>query len=681
MNRAVVDVETRGVLDLEDVGTYRYARDFRTEMLCMSYTVNSEPARLWLPDQPVPRMFIEAAKYPGDWLVYAHNAAFERQIWDNILTPRHGFPTIVLQQWRCLMAYCMAMALPGKLERAAKVLELEHQKNMAGHRVMLQLTKPRRARKGEDPDQVYWFDDEERLQKLYHYNIQDTETERELLHAIFGLSPTEQQLWELDQRINDRGFCIDRELATAASGIARDLRPAINAELTKITNGAVEAYTQVARIKAWLEPFCGKVNLDKAAIIELLDSELPDHVKQVIELRALGAQAAVSKVDALLQRTQEDGRLRGAFVFHAAGTGRWASRGAQVHNLKRSMTKDINAAVAHIRTGDYRVLQKHYSNPLSVIGDCTRAMICAAPEHILIGADFSGIEARVTAWLADEYRKLDVFRDYDVKKGPDPYLVSAADIDNTDVIDLAKRYAAEEPLARESRQRGKAAELAFGYAGGVGAYRKFAPDTTLTDEEIEHIKNTWRTKHPNIRAMWRALHHTAWIAVNGHKKDWVPGSTVWCCNDRIGFRYDGSTLWMMLPSGRELAYPNARVINVWSPKGTKKLIESQWGDPTLVFKDAASGMWRDVRTYGGYWTENAVQAIARDLLSEAMLRIDAAGFNIILHVHDECVIEVPKAVLKNGVEQKFTKLMMTLPSWAEGLPVVAKAWSAERYVK
>lgn len=587
----VRDIETRSELDLEEVGIHRYAQHPSTKAYCVSYAVDDGPVKLWLPGQPIPKPFKQAAT-SKNWLMVAHNNSFERMIERHVLK----FPEVPLERQRCLMAIAMALALPGSLDGAAEVLNLKNQKNTEGRLVMLQLAKPRKARrsKKEDPNKVYWVEDEEKLQTLYRYCMEDTEAEREMWFAIPELSSSEQSLWEMDQRINDHGFHVDRRLAEAASNISHRMRPMFDAELAKITNGEVTSYTQVARIKIWIEPHCGKIGLNKTDIAEMMGNGLPKEVERVLQLRLLGAQAAVSKVDALLQRLGPDDRLRGAFIFHAAGPGRWSSRGAQVHNLKRSMTKpkELDTAVELIMKEDIPALQEKYSNPLSVIGDCLRSMIKAKPGCKLVGGDFSGIEARVTAWVADEERKLDVFRAYDAGEGPDPYLVAAADIDGVDVNDLAKEYAADEPLARESRQRGKAAELAFGYQGAVNAYRKFAPDTPLDDDAIQRIKNKWRSKHPNIERFWFSVQRAAAYAVQNRGEQVFAG--------RIGFECDDQPfLWMTLPSGRRIAYPHARWLQSFKLDTGHLLMGHPRGRWGVHFKDSAAGQWRDVQAYGG----------------------------------------------------------------------------------
>jgi DNA polymerase len=648
------DYETRGVLQLPKVGAYRYAAHPQTSIICIAYAVDDQAVRLWLPGNPLPPEFIEAEQN-SDWLVCAHNDLFETAIESLLLHPRYGWPLIPIERHRCTQAQALAHALPGKLELAARALRLLHHKDRAGQRLMLTMSKPRRPHKDEDPDGLYWFDDDARQQRLYEYCKQDVEVERELYQRLRPLHLGEQRVWELDHQINSRGFPIDSALSQAARAVAQDAAPAIDAELAQLTNGAVTRVNQVARLKAWLAAQGqNSETLDRDAIQTLLEShEISERVRRVLELRQAGAQAAAKKVDALLARVDDDGRIRGALRYHGASTGRWAGNGVQPQNLKRPELEDIDAAIAAVSTGDYAHVQKLYPQPLAVIGNLTRSLICASPGNLLIGADFSSIESRVLAWVAGEEWKLDSYRRYDATQDPrdEPYTVTAAKI-------FSKSAAA---IAPDERKAGKTCDLAFGYQGGLNAFRKFEPER-FTDVEVEQFKQDWRSAHPAIKKFWYNIDMVAWRAVRER------GTVIRC--GRIAFKCEGAYLFLKLPSTRKLAYPFPRI----------EIEDLQ--HEVVVFKDNAAGQWRDCRNgngaYGGLWTENIVSAISRDLLAAAMLRIEAAGYPIILHVHDEIIAEVPEAF---GSTTEFIKLMTTLPSWALGLPVDAKAWSGKRFCK
>jgi hypothetical protein len=330
-----------------------------------------------------------------------------------------------------------------------------------------------------------------------------------------------------------------------------------------------------------------------------------------------------------------------------------SGNGVQPQNLKHPEVEDIEAAIAAVSTGSYPHVRSLYPKPLAVIGDLSRSMICAAPGHKLIGADLSSIESRVLAWIADENWKLDSYRRYDATHDPrdEPYCITACKIfrvsDGT--------FNAESP----ERGTGKTCDLAFGFQGGLNAWRIFEPNR-FTDSEVEQFKLDWRAAHPNIKKFWYAIDRATWEAVKRREQ------VIRC--GRLLLKCSGAYLFIKLPSGRKLAYPYPRI----------EIEDLQ--HEVVVFRDASGGRWRDCRggngAYGGLWTENVVSGIARDLLAGAMLRLEQAGYRIVLHVHDEAVAEVPEDF---GSIEEFTRLMIASPAWALGLPIAAKAWTGQRF--
>jgi DNA polymerase len=649
------DYETRSRAILKHVGTHKYAADPSTQVLCAAYAVDDGPVQLWTPGDPVPPEFLQAAIDPS-WIVCAHGDHFETAIEQHVLAPQYGWPLIPLERHRCTMAMALAAGFPARLSAVADALELANRKDAAGERLMHQMSKPRRARQGEDPAGTYWFDDSERLHRLHDYDKQDVEVEREIFNRLPPLSVSEQALWQLSHTINERGFCVDRKFAEAARRIAEAAAPEINSEITEITGGTVTSISQIARLLDWLQQQgCAAKKLDKKAIEKLLfDPDLPPPVQRVLELRLGGAQAAVKKLDALLARAGQDDRVRGAFRYHGAATGRWAGEGFQPQNLKRPLVEDLDAAIVAVSTGDYENVRSIYPQPLAIVGDCTRATIVAAPGHVLIGADFSSVESRVLAWVTGEEWKLDSYRRFDATRDPrdEPYASTAARIFGVP----AGTYTRDSP----ERAVGKTADLAFGYMGGLNAWRKFEPDQ-FSDQDVEKFKADWRAAHPAIKRFWYDVDRAAWTAVRER------GRVVHC--GRVSFKCAGAFLQLKLPSGRKLSYPQPRII------GDER-------EQSVVFADNAAGQFKDCRhghgAYGGLWTENIVSGIARDLLAEAMLRIETAGFPIVLHVHDEAVAEVPEGF---GSTEEFTQLMTRKPAWALELPIAASAWSGQRYCK
>ena len=653
------DIETRSTVSLRKVGAARYAADASTNVILVKFAVDFGPVKSWSPsDDSIPEEIYEAAANPG-WRVCAHNDEFESNVENQNLRPRFRWPTAPIDRHVCTMARCLALGLPAKLGSVADVLELEHRKDAAGERLMHQMSKPRRARQGEDPIGTYYFDDEERVHRLSEYCQQDVEVARELHYRLPSLSAAEQALWVLSCQINARGFCVDRKLAEASRRIARTAAPGIDVELAEITNGSVTAINQISRMQQWLQnQGCPAPKLDRKTLEKLLETELTLPVRRVLELRLGGAQAAIKKIDALLDRAGSDDRVRGAFEFHGAATGRWTGKGFQPQNLKRPVVEDVDTAVAAISSGDFEHVKNLYPRPLAVVGDCVRPMIIAAPQKTLVGADFNAVESRALAWVAGEEWKLDAYRRYDATQDPceEPYCATACKIFNKPAGSFDK--------ASPERGVGKVCDLAFGFQGGLSAWRNFSDQ--FTDSEVEAFKAGWRAAHSATERFWYEIDRAAVLAVRER------GQIVRC--GRIDLKCSGNFLLIKLPSGRKLSYPQPRLISVDGKNGRSQ--------QRVVFADNAAGQFKDCRhgqgAFGGIWTENIVSGIARDLLAAAMFRIEAAGYPIVLHVHDELVAEVP---IGSGSLEEFTRLMTRNPAWALELPIAASAWTGPRYCK
>jgi DNA polymerase bacteriophage-type len=645
------DYETRSTVELGDVGAHIYAAHDSTDVWCCAYAVDDGPVQLWTPGMPVPPEFFEAAANP-DWLMSAFNDQFERLIEQHIMAPRYGWPPMPIERHRCTQAAALALALPANLAGVGTALSLEYQKDESGHRLMLQMSRPRKPRKGEDPNGIYWVDDAEKSERLYAYCRRDVETERAAHKRIGFLPAAEQKVWQLDASINDRGIHLDGQLLAGALHISSELEAEIDCEIAKVTGGAVATINEVAKLIAWLrERGCEVPDVRKKTLQAALANGAAPEVRRAMELRLAGAHAAARKLHTMQAWRDVDGRARGGLKYHVASTGRWGSWGMQLHNLKRPTTENLNAAITAVSSGSLQPVKQQFTDPMSVIGDLGRAIVCAAPGHRFIAADFSGVESRITAWLAGEQRKVDQWARFDVTGNPkdEPYYLLGIKLGQPE---------------EEARAKGKVGDLAFGYMGSVGAYRALDHKTTLTDEEIQKLKYRWRDEHPQIVKFWKMLTRASVRAMQR------PGTTVAC--ERVSFTYDGEMfLRMRLPSGRDLAYPAPRLIT-----------DMTYGEPAVVFKDNAKGKFVDCRdgrgAYGGTWIENAVQAVARDLFVEALARLEAASYPVVLHVHDEIVCELPVGV---GTKEEFHTIMTTAPDWAAGLPIAAKAHNSTRFAK
>jgi DNA polymerase bacteriophage-type len=463
------DIETRSRVDLKVVGAAKYAADPSTEILCLAFAVDDEPVQMWLPGDPVPGEFIEAAKNPA-WTAEAHNSPFETAHAKSILEPRHKFPAIPIERRRCSMAMAYAAALPGKLEKAVEALGLPRQKDKAGQALMKRMSKPR-------PDGS-WIEDAESLTRLCEYCRRDVEAERALSKALLPLVDDEQKLWVIDQTINARGFGVDGELLEAAHRIVTETEAKLQAEFRELTG--LGSTNQTVKFIAWLgAQGCAVDDVQKGTLRHALRRKgLTPDARRAIELRLQLARVSAAKVEALLAWRGADNRVRGSLVFHGASTGRWVGRGPQPQNFKRD-SEGTDTKIAAVMAGGAGL-----ESPVEVVGDIARAMIVAAPGRRLMIGDFSGIESRVLAWISGQQSKLDQWSKFDRTgaQADDPYYI------------MGRACGLAEDIARA---KGKICDLAFGYMGSLRAWKNQAPDGDVsTDEDIERYKKSWRARHP-----------------------------------------------------------------------------------------------------------------------------------------------------------------------------------------
>lgn len=723
VSKVHIDFETRSVVDLPDTGVYVYAQHPSTDAWCLAYALDDDRPKVWTPPQPFPDDLRAALAQGAE--VLAHNANFEWVIWNVVMVPRHGWPRLPLEQLRCTMAMAYAMSLPGSLDKAAAALGLKAQKDMAGHRLMLQVARPRRV----EPDgTVVWWNEPEKLNRLYAYCAQDLETERELSKRVRPLSPAEQAVWVLDQKINARGVGVDEALCRKALKIVHAATADLDDRMRRTTGNAVTACSNTTQLRNWVKSRgveCTSVN--KEALADLLgETELPDDVRAALELRREAAKTSTAKIETLLTGLSKDGRARGLLQYHAASTGRWAGRRFQPQNLPRPKLKkaEIPTALEALKSGSYEQVAMVFDEPLSVVSDCIRSLLRAAPDRDLIAGDFSNIEGRVIAWLAGEERKLQVFRDADAGVGPDSYKAVAAGIFGIKPDDIDD----EDPR----RQVGKVGDLSLGFAGGVGAFLKMAgnygmkiekyhdiivgaADPKYVDQAKENftkarrkpalraflpaeiVKLAWRDDHPMIVAFWAKCEAAVIAAIE------QPGTV-----QRVGhlrWRVSGSFLWCQLPSGRLLCYPYPRLKKqVWvtfkdgssvcileeeaqeigyldaGAKEKHDVTKVEAAKPKIFYKgvDSFTKRWGDISLYGGMIAQHCTQSTARDRMVYAMNLVEPAGYPLILTIHDELLGEPLKT---SGSWEEFKALMERNPNWFAGCPVKVSGWRGERYRK
>ena len=722
--KLTLDFETRSTVDLLTSGPWKYAAHPSTDILCLAIKADSDKSVIWAPDwvqKLIPVKLLRDAFMDGGLgltvsreinlltrqaeTTEAHNVEFERAIWHHIMHLRYGFCDLELDKCDCTAARAAVHSLPRKLETVSKVLGVSEQKDMAGHRLMLKMCKPRKPRKAERLDNpnwentIYWHEKPEDFISLFGYCAQDVETEYAVSQVLRPLSKKEREVWKLDQVINQRGVQIDIQNVESIIETLTKHQETLLLQMIKITNGAVTSPRKIAKLQVWL---AGKgvvvENLQKATVEELMGGDLPDDVRQVLYIRMALAKASTAKFKAMLDRDAGDGRARSLFMYHGAGTGRASAKAIQPQNMPRDCYEgeELEDAYAAFRSGDIDYLQLFFDDPFQTASKCIRGACISAPGKRLIAADYSSIEARGNAWAAGEEKVLQSFRN-----NLDLYKVAAADL-------FGKHY---DDITKAERQVGKVEVLFFGYQGGIGAFSSAAvgygidlealpgivapratrkeldgpygaralaasyvtrnPDSMSINAAIacDIIKRKWRADNPAIAASWKEYHNAAFGAVS------EPGNVftfrkaayrTWV--DPIGNKY----LLCQLPSGRMLFYFDPQIRDVLA----------SWGEKTTAVTckvvDAKTKQWSRRPIYAGLLCENFIQAICRDIMTEAQLRVEKAGYSIVLHVHDELIAEVENG---HGSLNEFESIMGELPSWAGGFPIVAKGWEGNRFRK
>ncbi len=687
MNSFGDDFETYSECDLRVSGLHNYAMHPSTGAHCMSYGPDPEHVKIWIEGEPFPEDLQDHIDAGG--VLTAWNAQFEWAIWNLCCVSRYGWKPLPISQVRCSMVRAYAMALPGALEDAAPALGVDQRKDAAGHRIMLQLAKPKK-------DGSMWRRDDDSLDKflkLYDYNRQDVRTELACLERLMELSPSENALWELDHKINNRGVMCDLASVDKAITIIQSEQKRLNGEMLQVTGGVVSSCNEVQVLGKWIKSQGVEMDgLAKADVLnalagikeEVLSSEdssveftltaeipsLPPAVRRALELRQEAAKSSTAKLVAMREKASDDGRLRNLHQFHAASTGRWAGRGVQTQNLPRprleTKQKDIDAMFELLDNKE--MFDFFYGPSMAAVSDCIRGMLVAEEGNELVACDFSQVEARALPWLSGQDNVLEVFRTHGKI-----YEHAASGIYHIPM----------EEVNWFQRLVGKVSELALQYGGSVGAFQSMARNynVNIPDSEANEIKDNWRAANKKRVSYWYALERAALDAMESSGVFEVGPA-----GRRVKFRKSGSFLWMLLPSGRTLCYPYPEIRTVTTPWGAEKealtfmTIVDMAQKKKIIHDPNSKGRWQRVSTHGGPLAENATQGFCRDLLATAMTAIEAEDIPIVLHVHDEPVAEVKRFRAQYALERMIA-IMSTTPSYAPGLPLAAEGWHGRRYRK
>ena len=643
-----IDLETYSDVDLPNCGVYRYVEgDFH--ILLFAYAFDDEETKCvdMACGEQLPAEVVDAI-HNENIIKSAWNAQFER-----ICLSKYFGTQLSPDSWQCTMVWAASLSLPLKLATAAQALKTAQQKDAVGERLIRYFSipcKPTKSNGGRTRNLPEHAPDDWKLFKSYC--IQDVETERDICRRLekFPLMPQEWDFYHMDQRINDRGILIDTELVQQA--IICNM--AMSEEMTKRAYAltGLENPNSVSQLKSWLEDrgievdSLGKKNV--ASLITDLDKHSADgEALDMMKLRLQMAKSSVKKYQAAERYICTDGRAHGLFQFSGANrTQRWAGRGIQLQNLPQNHIATLDEARDLVKLGCFDMIEVLYGNTPDILSQLIRTMLIPKSGCEFIVADFSAIEARVLAWLAGEQWRLDAF-----KAGQDIYCASASQMFGVPVV--------KHGINGELRQKGKVAELACGYGGGAGALISMgALDMGLKEDELPDIISSWRDANPEIVKFWYAVEKAAIETVKDHNDRSV---------GRIGFQFSANTLWIVLPSGRRLAYIKP------------KLQPNRFGRMALTFEGlGANNKWVRGETYSGKLTENITQATARDLLAEAMRRMERAGLDIVGHVHDEVILEVPKG---QYTVDDVCSIMNQNPKWAEDLPLSSAGYTGAWYYK
>lgn len=657
-----IDLETYSEIPIKDAGAQAYVRHSSFEILLFAYSLDGGPVQIidLAQGEQLPEWLVGAIFDPN-CIKHAYNAPFE---W--VCLSKYFGAFLDPAQWQCTMMHGLYCGYTAGLDATGKALGLpqDKQKLNTGKALIRYFCVPCKPTKSNGGRvRNYPHHDPDRWQLFKEYCIQDVVTEMEIEHRLssFPVPDFVQKQWQTDLVINNRGVAVDMALVNGALELGDTMRDTLMDEAKRLTG--LYNPNSVKQLAKWLTEKTGDAvtDLKKATVADMLhsDSNTPQ-VKRILEIRQELGKTSNKKYDAITKAVCTDGRVRGLLQFYGANrTGRWAGRLVQVQNLPQTHTEPLELARELVCSRQLLAMQLIFGSVNSTLSELIRTAFVAPEGHVLIDADFSAIEARVIAWLAGENWRLEVF-----KRGEDIYCASASEMFHCKVVKGGENG--------HLRARGKVAELALGYQGGVGAMRNMDNQHLLDDvpdAEMQDMVNKWRDASPNIPKLWKALDDAAVdVITNGGSVTINKGITL---SLRFDFQQNISVLVICLPSGRELYYIDPSI-------GVNR-----WGGPSIAYMgmNQKTKKWEKIETYGGKLTENCVQAIARDCLAEAIERLEAAGYPVVFHVHDEVVIDIAPYADNDTMLNDVIRIMSEPIPWAEGLPLNADGWVGTFFTK
>lgn len=653
-----VDLETYSDVDIGKVGLYRYVDSRAFEILLIAYALDDGPVTVIdLTQEDMPEWLVMALT-DFAYLKVAHNAAFERVCLSKYLGVR-----LQPDQWECTMVHAMMLGLPASLKDVGKALGLpEDKQKMSEGRALITYfckpCKPTKANGGRTRNRP--SDAPEKWDTFVAYNKRDVETEQEIDRQLnrMPIPKSEKELYCLDQDMNDHGLMIDRKMLDIVISYSNQYTNALKKEAEELTGGInINSIIQLAN---WIQQVEGieLKSLTKEDVADLLKKDdLKPNTKRVLEIRQEVGKTSVKKYNKTLEALCSDGRLHGVLQFYGAGrTGRWAGRLLQVQNLPRNVFDDIGLARDLVLSQRWDELTMLYDSINDVFATLIRTMIIPPEHYAFAVADYSAIEARVIAWLAGEKWRQDTF-----KNGGDIYCASAEQMFHVPV----EKHGRNAHL----RKKGKVAELALGYQGGVNAMKRMGGEAMgMTEEEMLDIVQKWRKKSPHIVALWNRIQIAVIKTIESGKDSYLSIKEKEI-RFHMNFIENMEFLQIYLPSGRYICYAEP------------KLEETERGyQITYMGQNQSTHKWERLKTYGGKLTENIVQAIARDCLALTLMRISKTGYWTVMHVHDEVIVEVPKEKANECLEQ-IESIMAEPISWAPGLILTADGFTSNYYRK